>query len=367
MLAAEVATPEGPAFLVRHTSGFVRVALPGPDADRLDLPPMVPTGEDGEGEGTAYAVTVDAAVGIGTGISATDRAHTVRLLADPATRPADLTRPGHVVPVRARVGGVLRRAGHPEAAVDLARLAGLRPAGVLCELVNDDGTLARPEDLRAVAARHDLALVSIADLVAFRQRHEGQVVACGESWIPTAHGTFRAIAYSDLLDGGEHLALVLGDMGDGEDVLVRVHSECLAGDVVGSLRCDCRGQLDASLAAVAAEGQGLVLYVRAGRGEQRLLHRPEASQLLELGADTVHPELDLGQPADARDYGIAAQILADLGVGSVRLLSNHPDPRVALEGQGVVVRGRVPLSVSPEEQPLLPLLAAPVPLAVGVR
>jgi 3,4-dihydroxy 2-butanone 4-phosphate synthase/GTP cyclohydrolase II len=254
IFAAELATPELLAFMVRYTSGFVCAPLTEDDADRLDLPPMYHTNQDKRG--TAYTVTVDAREGVSTGISAADRAHTIRVLADPATSPTDLSRPGHVVPLRAKRGGVLRRPGHTEATIDLCELAGLRPAGVLCELVNDDGTMMRLPDLERFAAEHGLALISIADLVAYRRRVEKQVERVVETRIPTPHGVFKAVGYRTTYDTAEHVALVYGDISDGADVLVRVHSECLTGDVFGSLRCDCGPQLQAALAAVAKEGRG---------------------------------------------------------------------------------------------------------------
>ncbi|HZS21795.1 MAG TPA: 3,4-dihydroxy-2-butanone-4-phosphate synthase, partial [Pseudonocardiaceae bacterium] len=266
IFAAARATPELLAFTVRYTSGYICVALTGEDCDRLDLPPMYHTNQDKRE--TAYTVTVDAREGVTTGISATDRARTIRLLADPDAKSVDFVRPGHVVPLRAKDGGVLRRPGHTEAGIDLARMAGLPPAGVLCEIVSakDDGDMARRDELEVFAAEHELTLITIADLIAYRRRFEKQVERVAEARIPTAHGEFRAIGFDSLLDGVEHIALVAGDIGDGNDVLVRVHSECLTGDVFGSLRCDCGPQLDAALAAVAAEGRGVVLYVRGHEG-----------------------------------------------------------------------------------------------------
>ena len=289
--------------------------------------------------GTAYTVTVDAREGVTTGISAAERAHTIRLLADPATAPADLSRPGHVVPLRARDGGVLRRPGHTEAAVDLARLAGLRPAGVLCELVNDDGTMMRLPDLRRFADEHGLALITIADLIAYRRRTRAAGRAGRRG--PAAHRVRRCSARSGtapLTDGTDHVALVYGDLGDGEDVLVRVHSECLTGDVFGSLRCDCGPQLQAALRRVAEEGRGVVLYVRGHEGRGiGLMHKLQAYQLQDQGRDTVDANLELGLPADARDYGTGAQILVDLGIASMRLLTNNPAKRAGLEGYGLTV------------------------------
>ena len=353
IFAAEKATPELVAFTVRYTSGYLCVPLTEHDCDRLDLPPMHHTNQDRRG--TAYTVTVDAREGIGTGISATDRAHTMRLLADAKSTANDFNRPGHVVPLRAKEGGVLRRSGHTEAAVDLARLAGLRPAGVLCEIVSqkDEGDMARREELEVFAADHDLALITIADLIAYRRRTEKQVTRVAEARIPTVHGEFRAVGYDSLLDGIEHIALVCGDIGDGEGLLVRVHSECLTGDVFGSLRCDCGPQLDAAMAAVAAEGRGVVLYVRGHEGRGiGLLHKLQAYQLQDDGHDTVDANLALGVPADARDYGTGAQILSDLGVRSMRLLTNNPDKRVGLEGYGLRVIDRVPLPISPNPENL---------------
>jgi 3,4-dihydroxy 2-butanone 4-phosphate synthase/GTP cyclohydrolase II len=304
---------------------------------------------------TAYTVTVDAREGVTTGISAADRARTIRLLADPDAKSVDFVRPGHVVPLRAKDGGVLRRPGHTEAAVDLARMAGLPLAGVLCEIVSakDDGEMARREELEVFAAEHELTLITIADLIAYRRRFEKQVERVAEARIPTAHGEFRAIGFDSLLDGVEHIALVAGDIGDGIDVLVRVHSECLTGDVFGSLRCDCGPQLDAALAAVAAEGRGVVLYVRGHEGRGiGLMHKLQAYQLQDAGADTVDANLALGMPADARDYGTGAQILVDLGVRSMRLLTNNPAKRAGLEGYGLAITGRVPLPIRPNPENL---------------
>jgi 3,4-dihydroxy 2-butanone 4-phosphate synthase/GTP cyclohydrolase II len=353
IFAAARATAELLAFTVRYTSGYVCVALTGQDCDRLDLPPMFHTNQDKRG--TAYTVTVDAREGVTTGISAADRARTIRLLADPDAKSVDFARPGHVVPLRAREGGVLRRPGHTEASVDLARLAGLAPAGVLCEIVSakDDGEMARRDELEIFAAEHDLMLITIADLIAYRRRFEKQVVRVAAARIPTAHGEFTAIGFDSLLDGVEHIALVAGDIGEGADVLVRVHSECLTGDVLGSLRCDCGPQLDAALAAVAAEGRGVVLYVRGHEGRGiGLMHKLQAYQLQDAGADTVDANLALGMPADARDYGTGAQILVDLGVRSMRLLTNNPAKRAGLEGYGLTITGRVPLPIRPNPENL---------------
>jgi 3,4-dihydroxy 2-butanone 4-phosphate synthase / GTP cyclohydrolase II len=268
------------------------------------------------------------------------------VLADPASAPTDLARPGHVVPLRAREGGVLRRPGHTEAAVDLARLAGLAPAGAICEIVSqkDDGDMARFDELQVFADEHELSIITIKDLIAYRRRSEKQVVQVAHANIPTDHGTFVAYGYDSLLDGIEHVALVHGEIGDGRDVLVRVHSECLTGDVLRSRRCDCGPQLDAAMAAVVAEGRGVVLYVRGHEGRGiGLIHKLQAYQLQDAGADTVDANLALGMPADARDYGTGAQILADLGIKSMRLLTNNPEKRAGLEGYGLEILDRVAL------------------------
>jgi 3,4-dihydroxy 2-butanone 4-phosphate synthase/GTP cyclohydrolase II len=353
IFAAEKATPELLAFMVRYTSGYICVPLQEVDCDRLDLPPMFHTNQDRRG--TAYTVTVDAKEGVSTGISAADRAHTIRLLAAENSRPGDFTRPGHVVPLRAKEGGVLRRPGHTEAAIDLAVLAGLRPAGVLCEIVSqkDEGDMARRDELEVFAAEHDLAIISIADLIDYRRRKEVQVIRVAEARIPTPHGVFRAVGYDSKLDGIEHIALVYGDIEDGENVLVRVHSECLTGDVFGSLRCDCGPQLDSAMATVAAEGRGVVLYMRGHEGRGiGLMHKLQAYQLQDSGHDTVDANLALGVPADARDYGQGAQILADLGIKSMRLLTNNPAKRVGLDGYGLTIVDRVPLPIRPNAENL---------------
>ena len=354
IFAAEKATPELIAFMVRYTSGYICVPLTEADCDRLDLPPMFHTNQDVRG--TAYTVTVDAKAGVTTGISAADRAHTIRLLADDKSTAAEFRRPGHVVPLRAKEGGVLRRPGHTEAAVDLARLAGLRSAGVLCEIVSqkDEGDMARRDELEVFAAEHDLALISIAELIRYRRRHEKLVTRVAEVRIPTAHGVFRGVGFDGVLDGIEHIALVYGDIGDGQNVLVRMHSECLTGDVFGSLRCDCGPQLDAAMATIAAEGRGIVVYMRGHEGRGiGLMHKLQAYQLQDAGEhDTVDANLALGVPADARDYGQGAQILVDLGVRSMRLLTNNPDKRVALEAYGLKVADRVPLPIRPNEENL---------------
>jgi 3,4-dihydroxy 2-butanone 4-phosphate synthase/GTP cyclohydrolase II len=346
IFAAEMATPELVAFMVRYTSGYICVPLTESDCDRLELPPMYHTNQDRRG--TAYTVSVDAREGTSTGISAHDRARTMRMLADPASEPSDFTRPGHIVPLRAKAGGVLRRPGHTEAAVDLCRLAGLQSAGVLCEIVSEKDVedMARLDELELFASVHDLALISIADLIAYRRRNERQVEHVADARIPTNHGEFTAVGYRSLIDDIEHIALVRGDLGEGEDVLVRVHSECLTGDVFGSRRCDCGPQLEASIAMVAAEGRGVVLYMRGHEGRGiGLMHKLQAYQLQDEGQDTVDANVSLGLPSDARDYGTGAQILAEIGVRSMRLLTNNPSKRAGLEGYGLSIVGRVPLPV----------------------
>lgn len=353
IFAAEFATPDLMAFVVRYSSGFVCVAMPEADAGRLGLPPMYALNEDQRE--TAYTVTVDARFGISTGISAHDRARTVALLADPATTPADLARPGHIVPLRAKPGGVLRRAGHTEAAVDLATLAGVRPVGVLVEVVSerDPSGMARAEELREFADRHHLSMVSIADLIAYRCRHESLVERMASARVPLKCGEFTAIGYWSRYDNREHIAFVFGDVRDREAVPVRLHSECLTGDIFGSLRCDCGPQLDAALAVVARGGQGVVVYMRGheGRGNG-LFTKLRAYELQDRGADTVEADLALGVPAESRDYGTGAQILRDLGVRSVRLLTNNPAKADALEAYGIEIAGRAPLVVHSNPQNL---------------
>lgn len=344
IFAGELATQALMAFMIRYSSGVVCVPMRGADLDRLKLPPMTAVNEDRKG--TAYSVSVDAKDGVDTGISAADRTHTVRLLADSDTVAGELTRPGHIFPLRAVEGGVLVRPGHTEAAVDLAELAGLAPVGVICEVVNDDGTMARLPQLVPFAREHGLKIVTIADLIAYRRRTERTIERAAETRLPTAHGTFQAIGYRSTADGVEHIALVAGDIGDGEDVLVRVHSECLTGDVFGSLRCDCGPQLEAALERVTTEGRGVVLYMRGHEGRGiGLIHKLQAYQLQDAGHDTVDANLELGLPADARDYGTGAQILVDLGVRSMRLLTNNPAKRAGLEGYGLEITGRVALPV----------------------
>lgn len=336
VFAASKATPELLAFAIRHARGLICVPMMGKDLDRLNLPQM--TSQNQEHMGTAFTVSVDAREGVTTGMSADDRTRTIRLLADPETGPADLVRPGHLFPLRYTEGGVLARRGHTEAAVDLARLAGLPPAGVVVEVVNEDGTMARLPELTKFAEEYGLTLISIEQLAAYRRRTETLVTRVADTVLPNEHGSWRAIGYRSRPDGNEHVGLVLGDLGDGTDVLTRVHSECLTGDVFASQRCDCGAQLEAAMAAIGAEGRGVILYLRGheGRGVG-LLSKLQAYELQDAGADTVDANLELGLPVDARDFSVAAQLLSDLEVKSVRLLTNNPQKVEGLLSHGVGV------------------------------
>ena len=346
VLAADAATPEHLAFLVNQTSGVLCVPMLGEDLDRLDIPMMVVDNQDPKG--TAYTVSVDAAEGTTTGISAPDRARTIQVLADPASQPEDVNRPGHVFPLRYHPGGVLRRPGHTEASVDLARLAGRRPAAVIAEVVNRDGTMARVPDLEGFAAEHGLLLVTIADLVAYRREREDLVERIAVAKVPTPYGDWRMVGYRSTADDTESIALVYGAPEGKRDVLVRMHSECLTGDVFRSLRCDCGPQLDLAMAKIADEGEGVIVYLRGHEGRGiGLLHKLQAYELQDAGADTVDANLQLGLPADARDYGTGAMILADLGLSSLRLLTNNPAKRAALNGFGLSITERIPVEVLP--------------------
>lgn len=358
IFAASKATPELMAWTIRYSSGVICAPMPGAMLDRLEIPLMTPHNKDAYR--TAYTISVDARDGTTTGISAADRARTVRTLADSATEPWELTRPGHVFPLRYREGGVLVRRGHTEAAVDLCRLAGLTPTGVLVEVVNDDGTMKRAPELRAFADEHGLAMISIEDLVRYRRRVERHVIREAEPRLPTRHGDFTAIGYTITVDGSEHVALVYGDpatLTEDGPVLTRVHSECLTGDVFGSSRCDCGPQLDEALARIVEAGRGAVVYLRGHEGRGiGLVAKLQAYQLQDGGRDTVDANLDLGLPADARHYGAATQILKDLGVEEVRLLTNNPDKVSSLEDYGIKVAERVPLTPHPNDHNLAYLL-----------
>ncbi|MGQ0571386.1 MAG: bifunctional 3,4-dihydroxy-2-butanone-4-phosphate synthase/GTP cyclohydrolase II [Armatimonadota bacterium] len=347
VMAAEHATPEAINFMMTHARGLICVPITLERCDRLRLSMMVT--ENTSHHGTAFTVSVDPRRG-STGTSAHDRALTIRLLADPDTDPDDLVRPGHVFPLRAAPGGVLRRAGHTETVVDLARLAGLRPAGVVCEIVGEDGTMARLPELRVFAQRHGLRILTVRDLIRHRLRRDPFVRREGQTRLPTTLGEFTAIVYENLLDGSQHMALVKGMVDDGVPVLVRMHSECLTGEVFGSLRCDCREQLQAAMREIEREGRGVIVYIRQeGRGIG-LGNKIKAYALQDQGSDTVEANELLGFPPDPRDYGIGAQILADLGVQRMRLLTNNPQKRAGLEGYGLHVVERVPLEIPPNKE-----------------
>jgi 3,4-dihydroxy 2-butanone 4-phosphate synthase/GTP cyclohydrolase II len=351
IIAAEKMTPDKMAFMIRYTSGVICLPMEGERLDELQLPLMVSGAENTEGQRTAFTVSVDARSGTTTGISAADRSTTVQVLIDPETRAGDLARPGHIFPLRYREGGVLKRAGHTEAAVDLARIAGCYPAGVLAEIVNDDGTMQRRPDLEAFAAEHGLVLVTIADLIRYRRHREKLVRRVSQARIPTQYGDFTAHVFESLLDGAEHLAFVRGDVEGKENVLVRVHSECLTGDVFGSLRCDCGVQLDRALERVAREGEGVVVYLRGHEGRGiGLGHKLRAYSLQDQGRDTVEANLELGFPADSREYGIGAQVLVDLGVTTMRLMTNNPSKYGGIEGYGLEIVERVPMTTVPNHE-----------------
>ncbi|MGW2512068.1 bifunctional 3,4-dihydroxy-2-butanone-4-phosphate synthase/GTP cyclohydrolase II [Streptomyces scopuliridis] len=353
VIAAEMATPEIIAFMMSECRGLICAPMEGPELDRLELPQMV--GQNTESMRTAFTVSVDAsgAHGVTTGISAADRATTLQLLAAGDAEPSDFVRPGHVFPLRAKAGGVLVRNGHTEAAVDLARLAGLRPAGAIVEIAGEDGVMLRLPELIPFARKHGLTIISIEDLIAYRRTSEPTVRREAEVRLPTAYGEFTAYGYRSTVDGVEHVALVHGDIGDGEDLLVRVHSECLTGDIFGSLRCDCGPQLQASMERITKEGRGVVVYLRGHEGRGiGLLSKLRAYELQERGHDTLDANLELGLPADARDYAAGARILDDLGVRGLRLMTNNPDKTTALVRHGLRVTGREPMPVQAGEHNL---------------
>jgi 3,4-dihydroxy 2-butanone 4-phosphate synthase / GTP cyclohydrolase II len=347
-IAAQFATPDAINFMATHARGLICLCLTEERADELGLRPMT---EHNEAPlGTAFTVSVEARLGVTTGISAADRSRTIQVAIHPDSTPYDLVQPGHVFPLRAKPGGVLERMGQTEAAVDLARLAGLNPSGVVCEVMNDDGTMARVADLIPYCERHGLKMITVADLVEYRRRHEKLVERGAAVRLPTEYGDFAAIAFREKLTGKTHVALVKGDVDGAENVLVRVHSECLTGDVFHSLRCDCGEQLEQALAQIEAEGRGVLLYMaQEGRGIG-LINKLRAYELQEQGLDTVEANLELGFPADARDYGIGNQILADLGLTTLRILTNNPKKLTGIDGFGLTVVEQVPIEVSPNAE-----------------
>jgi 3,4-dihydroxy 2-butanone 4-phosphate synthase / GTP cyclohydrolase II len=347
-IAAQFATPEAINFMATHGRGLICLCLTEERCDELQLRPMTDRNETPFG--TAFTISVEAREGISTGISAQDRSRTIQVAIDPSKGPRDLVQPGHVFPLRARAGGVLRRGGQTEAAVDLARLAGLNPAGVVCEVMNEDGTMARVSDLIPYCEEHGIKLVTVADLIEYRRRHEKLVERTTSVRLPTAYGEFTAVAFREKLTGKHHLALVKGDVDRAADVLVRVHSECLTGDVFHSLRCDCGEQLDHALRQIAGEDRGVLLYMaQEGRGIG-LLSKLRAYELQEQGLDTVEANLELGFAADAREWGIGNQILADLGLSTIRILTNNPKKISGLEGYGLTVVEQVPIEVPPNAE-----------------
>ncbi len=349
IMAAEHVTAESMGFMIRHTSGVICLPLEGDRCDQLQLPLMV--SNNTEIQRTAFTVSVDARDGIATGISAADRAATVATLINPDSKPGHLARPGHIFPLRYREGGVLKRAGHTEAAIDLARLSDCYPSGVLAEIINDDGTMARLPELEKFAAEHSLLMISIAELIRYRRQREKLVRRVSQARIPTRHGDFTAHVFESILDGVEHIAFVKGEIENQENLLVRVHSECLTGDVFGSLRCDCGVQLDFALEKVAAAGQGVVVYLRGHEGRGiGLGHKLNAYKLQDQGRDTVEANVELGFSADSREYGIGSQILVDLGVTTMRLMTNNPAKYGGLDGYGLEIVERVPVQTTPNAE-----------------
>ena len=354
-LAAQFATPEAINFMAKEGRGLICLALEPERCDELGLDLMAAKNESPFQ--TAFTVSVEAREGVTTGISAHDRARTIQVAIDPRSTPRDLVQPGHIFPLKAKAGGVLERAGQTEAAVDLARLAGVSSAGVICEIMNDDGTMARVPDLEKFCAKHDMKMVTVADLIEYRRRQDKLVQREVEVRLPTAYGDFRAVAYRSLVDNKHHIALVKGEVEGQDDVLVRVHSECLTGDVFHSLRCDCGEQLESALSMIEAEGSGVLLYLaQEGRGIG-LLNKLHAYKLQEEGLDTVDANLKLGLPADLRDYGIGAQILVDLGLSTIRIMTNNPKKIIGLEGYGLEVTAQVPIEHVPNEHNLAYLRA----------